>query len=186
MYGVIALFDDKTEKVIKEIWKDLKEKSISNYAYEVENRRPHITLASYTHIDKKTFMKQMDELYENKKDINITFSSIGSFLKSGTLFFSPIVTKELFEFHTNHHLSFNQYSDNPNSLYLPKSWIPHCTIANRLSPDKLLEAFNYCINRNDIISGKIKEVAIIEVSKPNVAPIIWSREFKKGFYEENK
>ena len=91
MYGVIVLFDGETEQMIKEIWKELKEKSISNYAYEVEDRRPHITLASYNHIDIKTFMRQMDEFYEDKEAIDITFSTIGSFLNSGTLFFSPII-----------------------------------------------------------------------------------------------
>lgn len=45
MYGVVAHFDEKTEHSIKEIWKELSELSISTYAEEVPNRRPHITLA---------------------------------------------------------------------------------------------------------------------------------------------
>ena len=32
MYGLIAIFDEKTEQLIKEIWKQLSEKSISFYA----------------------------------------------------------------------------------------------------------------------------------------------------------
>lgn len=36
MYGVIAIFDEMTEKMIKQIWCDLKEAGISSYAYEVE------------------------------------------------------------------------------------------------------------------------------------------------------
>ena len=43
MYGVVALFDEKTENIIKVIWEELREQSISFYAYEVEDRRPHIT-----------------------------------------------------------------------------------------------------------------------------------------------
>lgn len=34
MYGLVALFDERTEKIIKEIWKELQEKSISFYANE--------------------------------------------------------------------------------------------------------------------------------------------------------
>lgn len=176
MYGVIALFDEQTEQLMKDIWKELKDKSISTYAYEVENRRPHITLASYSILNKTDYMKMMDEFYNEKPTINITFNVIGSFLNSGTLFFSPTVTKELFEFHANHHRNFQHFNDNPNSLYLPNRWIPHCTITNRLSSEKLLEAFNYCSQRNDMIHGKIKELAIIEVSSRNEAPIIYSKE----------
>ncbi|MFJ8511229.1 2'-5' RNA ligase family protein [Lysinibacillus xylanilyticus] len=125
MYGFIAIFDEKTEQVIKDIWKELKEKSISSYAYEVENRRPHITVASYNNINKTEFIKQMDEFYNDKPALDITFNSIGSFLNSGALFFSPTITRELMEFHSIHHKYLKQFNDDPNSLYLPDNWIPH-------------------------------------------------------------
>ncbi|WP_244668231.1 hypothetical protein [Bacillus sp. NTK074B] len=82
MYGLIALFDETTEQLIQDIWRELKERSISFYAYEVEDRKR-------------------------------------SFLNSGALFFSPNVTKELFEFHANHHKEFESFNENPHSLYLP-------------------------------------------------------------------
>jgi hypothetical protein len=59
MYGVVALFDAKTEQIIKDIWTELKEKSISFYADEVVDRKPHITLASYHNIDKKTSLNNL-------------------------------------------------------------------------------------------------------------------------------
>ncbi|TQR19414.1 2'-5' RNA ligase family protein [Psychrobacillus vulpis] len=179
MYALIAILDEKTELIIKDIWKELYEKSISIYAYEVENRIPHITLASYNDLNKAEYVKQMDEFYEDKSAIDITFHSIGSFLNSGALFFSPTVTIELMEFHSNHHRYFERFNDNPNSLYLPNNWIPHCTLANRLSPEKLSEAFNYCSKRNSTIQGKIKEVALIDVTNKNKAPIVYSKELNE-------
>lgn len=77
MYGAIAIFDNQTETIIKDIWKELKEKSISFYAYGVEDRRPHITLASYYNLNITEYMKQMDDFYEGNSAIDITFSSIG-------------------------------------------------------------------------------------------------------------
>jgi 2'-5' RNA ligase len=103
MYGVIALFDERTEQMIKDIWRELSEKSISFYAEEVEDRSPHITLASYKDLNCIEYIKQLDVFYENKSEIDITFKTIGTFLNSGALFFSPIVTKELLEFHSQHH-----------------------------------------------------------------------------------
>ncbi|WP_088012263.1 2'-5' RNA ligase family protein [Gottfriedia acidiceleris] len=175
MYGVIALFDEKTEQIIKDIWTELSEKSISFYADEVVDRIPHITLASYHNLDKKSFFDQFDNFYENKPKINITLNSIGSFLNTGTLFFSPIVSRDLVDFHEDYHIYFKQFNDNPNSMYLPGKWVPHCTLANRLSPDKLVEAYHYCLNRNDILVGNLQRVAIIEMINKNNAPIIYSK-----------
>ncbi|MFS0615631.1 2'-5' RNA ligase family protein [Lederbergia ruris] len=180
MYGLIALFDERTEQLIRDIWKELKERSISTYAYEVEDRRPHITLAIYNNIKNKTdFIKQMDVIYKNQLAIDIKFNAIGSFLKSGALFFSPTITEDLINFHSNHHKNFKRYNDDPNSLYLPDNWIPHCTIANRLSPEKLAEAFRYCSQRNSTIFGKIVELALIDGSDKSKAPIIYSKELSK-------
>ncbi|WP_197089611.1 2'-5' RNA ligase family protein [Bacillus sp. SA1-12] len=153
MYGFKAIFDENTEQMIKDNWKELKENSISFYAYEVEDRKPHITLASYIDLNKADFIKQMDVVYDYKPTIDITFNTIGSFLNSGALFFAPTVTNDLLEFHSNHHRNFEQFKDEPNSLYLPDNWIPHCTIANRLYPDQLSKAFNYCSKRNNTIFG---------------------------------
>lgn len=178
MYGLIALFNQKTEQMIRDIWKELKEKSISSYAYEVEDRKPHITIASYNDINKSNFIKQMDDFYNDKPAIDVIFNTIGSFLNSGALFYSPTITNDLLEFHSNHHRKFEKFNDNPNSLYLPDKWIPHCTIANRLSPEKLLEAFNLCSKRNTI-SAKITEIALIDVSEKGKAPIIYSKELKE-------
>ncbi|MCP8616232.1 2'-5' RNA ligase family protein [Salirhabdus salicampi] len=131
MYGLVALFDERTEELIKNLWEELKEKSISSYAYEVKDRKPHITLASYDSLNKTDFIKQMDVIYEKQSVIDFKFNTIGSFLNSGTLFYSPTVTKNLIEFHSNHHKNFERFHENPDSLYLPDNWIPHCTIANR-------------------------------------------------------
>ncbi|MBM7587493.1 2'-5' RNA ligase [Bacillus pakistanensis] len=180
MYGVIALFDEKTEQIIKDIWRELSEKSISFYAEEIEDRRPHITIASYENLNYLEYSDHMELFYVDKSEIEITFQTLGTFLNSGTLFFSPTVTKELLEFHSQHHQYFKEFNDNPNSLYLPGKWIPHCTLANRLSTNKLSEAFHYCLTRNDTIHGKIKEVAIIEVTNKNIAPQIYSKVLKKS------
>ncbi|PGL73273.1 2'-5' RNA ligase family protein [Bacillus sp. AFS055030] len=178
MYGVVALFDAKTEQIIKDIWTELREKSISFYADEVVDRKPHITLASYHDLDKLSFIEHLDDFYENKQEIEISFTSIGSFLNTGILYFSPIVTKHLIEFHENFHIQFRQFNDDPNSMYLPEKWVPHCTLANRLLPDKLVEAYNYCLHRNDTIVGKIQEIGIIEMVNKSNAPIIYSKSLK--------
>ena len=179
MYGLIALFDQDTELLIKQIWKDLSEKSISFYAEEIEERKPHITIASYNNLDKSEFIRSMDQFYDSIHQVQIAFHSLGTFLQSGTLFLSPTMSTALSNLHRNHHDYFKKYNDNPASLYLPGYWIPHCTLANRLSHEKLCEAFAYCTNKIGKINARITEVTLIETIFDNsrciAAPEVYSR-----------
>ncbi len=183
MYWVIALFDEETEQKIKQIWKELSEEKISYYEEEINDARPHITLGSYTELDKDEYIKQLESFYEQKTSIPLTFNTIGSFLNYGTLFFSPTITRELLDFHSDHHKSFQQFKATANSLYLPDQWIPHCTLANKLPPEKLSEGFEYCLKRGDTIKGQIKEVALIELVEETEecveAPVIYSKQLKE-------
>ncbi|WP_053217204.1 2'-5' RNA ligase family protein [Virgibacillus senegalensis] len=175
MYALIALFDKKTETCIENIWQELKERSISSYAYEVEDRKPHLTLASYHVLKVEEFKQQMESTYKKQPILEIKFNTIGSFLNSRTLIFSPNVTKELIELHERHHQDFERFHDIPDSLYLPGNWVPHCTLANRLSSYKRMEAFDYVSKRYNGMVGKIVELALIDVSQPSKAPIIYSK-----------
>lgn len=86
MYWVIALFDDQTEELIKGIWKELAVKDISYYEEEINDARPHITLGSYTELDKEAYIESLETFYEHTASFRITFNTVGSFLNFGTLF----------------------------------------------------------------------------------------------------
>lgn len=179
MYWVIALFDKKTEQHIKNIWEYLAESRISYYLQEFKEARPHLTLAAYDELDKEDFIELMDQYYQGKHCIDVTFNTLGSFLNYPTLFLSPTMTNELSHFHSSHHSFFKPFNNKANSLYSPSKWIPHCTLANRISTDKLSEAFNFCLKRMKPIVGNLEEVALIErVSETDNcvdAPIIYTK-----------
>ncbi|TLS36183.1 2'-5' RNA ligase family protein [Pseudalkalibacillus caeni] len=182
MYWIIGLFDDETEETIKKIWEELSVNSISFYSDEVKDARPHITFGSYYNLNKHEYIKMMDDYYDDKQSIKITFNTLGSFLNYQTLFLAPTITNELITFHSNHHKYFEKFNSNANEYYLPDQWIPHCTLANKISPEKLSEAFNYCLKRNHTIHGSINEIALLESvenTTPNLeAPIIFSKPLK--------
>lgn len=161
MYAVVAHFDKETEMNIKKLWSDLSDRSISKYAEEIPDRRPHITIASYKDLDLDKFIPTYDEYYQSKPSVPLTLNVLGTFLNSSALFLTPTPSLKLLNFHKNHHKHFEMFNDNPNSLYLPGHWMPHCTIANRLTKDKLEEAFSFCSQSLKYIHAQIEEVAII-------------------------
>ncbi|WP_066501297.1 2'-5' RNA ligase family protein [Abyssisolibacter fermentans] len=181
MYGVLAYFDSETEKYFKNLWQQLVDNNISYYSEEVKDRRPHITIADYNKLDEKKFIKDMDKFYNSKPKIQVTLSVLGTFLNSGTLFIAPTLSKELLNFHNRYHEYFEQYNDEPSSFYLPDKWIPHCTIANRLSQKKLLDAFNYCSQNIGIIKAQISELTLIkiknEINNSHEVSIVFSKIF---------
>jgi 2'-5' RNA ligase len=183
VYWVAAIFDYKTEQTIKGIWNELREASISFYADEIKDGRPHLTLASYSSLDEDKYIEGMKVLYKDKRAIDISFNTLGTFLNYGSLFFAPTMTSELFDLHQSHHHFFQAYNHTANSLYLPGKWIPHCTLANNLQPDQMSEAFTFCLERNDTITGRITEIALIEAVDGQdgqlKAPVIFSVPLKE-------
>ncbi|WP_217557725.1 2'-5' RNA ligase family protein [Paenibacillus sp. GbtcB18] len=175
MYAVIGLFDEQTELLIKTIWRELQERSISFYAEEIVDRRPHMTIANHNNLDKLEFVNEMDKFYEDKPVVHFLLNSVGSFLNSGALYFAPAVTEQLTNLHSTHHQHFGKFNDIPDSLYAPGNWTPHCTIANRLSEQKLEEAFKYCLKRTANITGHIAEIALIELVDKRNVPVIYSK-----------
>jgi hypothetical protein len=184
MYGIIGLFDKETDNKIRMIWEELHAESISFYAEEVVDRKPHITLGSYETLDEGECIRKLDEFYQGQSCLDISFASLGTFLNSGALYLAPVVTSELLHLHKRHHEQFNQFNQNTQSLYSPNQWIPHCTLANRLTTAKLTQAFNYCLNRVQPITGKLTEVAIIRV-EGDKAPVISSVKLKSDGRTKN-
>jgi 2'-5' RNA ligase superfamily len=179
MYWIIGLFDKKTEVIIENIWRELKNNSIADPAEEIRDARPHITIGSYYELNKEEYINLFDKFYKDKPRIDISFNTIGSFMNYKTLFLSPTMTRELMNFHSDHHAYFQQFNGKANTYYLPDNWIPHCTLVNKVSDDKLTEAFSYCLKNHQTINGRIVEVAIIELIGENnnciEAPIIYSK-----------
>ncbi|MDK8189880.1 2'-5' RNA ligase family protein [Paenibacillus sp. UMB7766-LJ446] len=162
MFAVVAHFDQKTEQAINTIWKGLSASSISDYAYEISGRKPHITIADYSDIDEK-FLLAFKSLYGSKVKIQVVFNALSTFLNTGSLMLTPAPSKQLIDLHTEHHTKFREYS-NPQSFYLPNGWTPHCTIANRLSQTGLNAGLDYCSKHLVTLHSEIVEIAVIKIT----------------------
>ena len=175
MYALVAMFDSKTEKLIRKIWKGLEDNNISYYASEVKDRVPHMTIASYNDLSVEPFIDRLETYYDNKDSIPISFQTVGSFLNTTTLFYTPTVTAALLNFHEEHHQHFKEYNDDSHSLYLPSKWVPHCTLTNRLSREKLKDAYQYCLQMKGSLEGEINRVGLIRLESQNHAPVIFTK-----------
>ena len=171
MYAVVAVFNPELEKAIIGVWDELKEKGISAYASQVRDRRPHITLGDVQQLDPVRFSEDFVRYYRDHKPIEVRLASIGSFIRTGILYYSPVLSEELTALHRDFHKQFLPPDGNESSLYRPGRWIPHCTIANRLSTDEQLKAFQLVKDR-EIPQGTIAGLSLLDLRLPGEAPEI--------------
>jgi 2'-5' RNA ligase len=184
LYAVVAFLDSETENVINEVWKELSARQISNYGEEMRNRRAHITIASYTAVPEQKMIDDLTSFYKLAKRIRMDLATLGMFLKSGTLFISPVLTRELLDFHQAHHTAFGSFDDELDSVYHPDNWVPHCTIASRLHGESLAKAFSYCSEKLAPRKAIISELALLKLEynegKCVSAPVIWQCKLKSN------
>ena len=178
MYALVACFDTRTETTVRELWDELSLRGISQYAFEVENRTPHVTLASYETLSVEAFIQQMDEWYPMQSRFELTFQSIGSFLNTNILYLTPLVDDRLLHFHRRHHDVFQTFHDSDSSMYVPSRWVPHCTLANRLSETKYVEAVTYMMRYGKTIQGFITRVELIRLTSPNRVDVVHAVDLK--------
>lgn len=163
MYALIACFDKQTENMICGIWKELADEKISNYAKKVKNRSPHLTLASYDQLDLGDYLPMLKKFCQSHTKLKVEFSSVGTFLQSSTLFLTPCMTRDLFDFHHALHANFENLKLSHVSLYQPDRWQPHVTLANYLSSQYLMLAYNWCLSHLSPFSGMIDRLILIKI-----------------------
>lgn len=167
MYAVVLHFDAETEQTLKRVWEEFRDSGISNYVDEVPGRRPHITMADYADLDSEKFMELFDRVYDTKPGFSLNLCTLGTFIRSGTLFLAPSASMELIEFHANHYDRFSRYANEANPMYAPGAWVPHCTIASRLSETKLSEALRYCTGRLPVLRAGVQEASFMKLEYQN-------------------
>ena len=161
LYAVIVTFDEIFATHIYKKWDELSD--LSPYINNIEGMEPHITLADYKQLDVQTFKQELHHFSKRMKAIEIEFSHIGSFPANGTVFYAPTTTTNLKQFHTNYHEYFSCFQDNTDSYYVPDKWVPHCTIASRLTEIQLGQAFQHVCEKFEAMRAAVDCIKLIQV-----------------------
>ena len=129
MYAVEFFLDEKFESYVRNIWSGLKTTGITSYMADIEELRPHVTVAVYdSELPLERFISRFDSATKNMYQIDVKFDIISTFPTSGTVFFHPTMTSHLFETHRQYYndlAGFNT-SENRNGYSFPERWDPHC------------------------------------------------------------
>ncbi|WP_442603126.1 2'-5' RNA ligase family protein [Paenibacillus sp. KN14-4R] len=164
MYAIELFFEAPFEQHVKNIWKELRDNNISSEMHDIIGLRPHITLAVYEDIPKfSLYLKHFTNYFQNVHEVSLKFDVLAFFPTSGTLFIDPTVTETLLRLHKEYHQEFNELMEFANQYYIPEQWDPHCTLAIKLSSDKILEGMKYCYRDFKPLRSKIIEIGVVKL-----------------------
>jgi 2'-5' RNA ligase len=139
-FAIELYFDEDAEAVVLEAWKAMADAGISTAMLDGV-QRPHVTLGVCDEIS-QTFKNALALFAKEITPFDLSLSSVGVFNSAeGVVFLAPTVTRSLLDLHQRFHVFLDQHSAKKWPLYLPGAWVPHCTLALRLTPEQLQQAF---------------------------------------------
>lgn len=158
-YALVGHFNHAMENTILEIWKELNDKGISNYGFTYEGRKPHLTLADF----ETDSVEEIKDIIRGLKvnHINIRLQSISNFLGTQTIMYNIFPSSKLLDFHKYITKELDAYIPS-DSLYRKDNWVPHTTIASRLSDDNMLKAYSMA-KLSETVIGSIDKLVLLEI-----------------------
>lgn len=159
--ALVLYFDEYSEQCIRDLWDSLENEGIPpDYSADI---KPHITLAIYDELYCEPCGKELTEIEKQATNLSLTFSHIGFFHdQEVVLFLAPTPTETLLNFHKQVHSSLADSSKTPWDLYRPGKWVPHCTLALNIKPDKFNKAFYVCSRFKLPMTVKISKIGVVE------------------------
>lgn len=159
-YAIEFIFDDKSQNTINELRKALQENGVHDEAVRLN----HISIGDYATDDIEGLKAKVVEFSRRIKPFEIMLCSVGTFMtQENVIFLAPVMTEELKSAHEKFIESMAGFDGKLNPYYDVDKWMPHCTIAIRLSDEELfqgLRVLKKCIRLP--IHVKIEKIDLIQ------------------------
>ena len=163
MYLISIYFDETTEKRICGYMKQIG-KATGNTLMLDGNVPPHITIAAF-HTEPEAVAREIFfRGAENLKEENVSWVSVGAFLP-GVIYIAPVLNKYLHELSETYSKDIiKRQGVTVDYRYMPFSWLPHSTLAKRLSNKQLTTAFSVMQNHFTPFEGKVTKIGLAKTN----------------------
>ena len=163
MYLVSIYFDEKTNKHIQRLINQVAERTGNRFMLDGEVP-PHITISAFETQDEASAIEALDSLVEELRRGNLTWASVGQFFPY-VIYITPVLNVYLHGLSESVYNALSSLEDVLiSSHYQPFQWLPHTTIAKKLSKEEMQIAFEVLQSGFGIFEG---EVVRIGLAKPN-------------------
>jgi 2'-5' RNA ligase len=167
-HSVELFFDGEADGAVRSLWRRLEQAGVPSLASRTHRRhRPHVTFAMAASIPPRTVQALRRDLRPLSLP-NLWLYTLGTFpTRENGLWLGAVVDAELLAVHSAVHDVLAGAVKHPSAFYLPGSWIPHCALAQELTPGQLAAGVE-ALHPLSPISASISEVGITDTRSGEV------------------
>ena len=163
MYLVSIYFDEKTNRRVQHYIDKVAEKTGNTFMLDGKVP-PHITISAFETQDEAAAIESLERALARLRQGTLEWVSVGEFFPY-VIFLIPVLNEYLHEMS----VIVNDELSNTNGIkispyYRPFQWLPHTTIAKKLSKEEMQIAFEVLQNSFGMFEG---EGVKIGLAKPN-------------------
>lgn len=163
MYLISIYFDENTENTIKKLMHKVADKSGNRYMLEAKVP-PHITIASFETDQEDKVIELLDYKVCEMKRGTLQWVSIGVF-NPHVIFLAPVLSEYLHSISVLVNKTISCVDNiSISRFYLPMQWMPHTTIAKKLSVEEMLLAFKALQNNFRMFSGTVTKIGLAKTN----------------------
>jgi len=163
MYLISIYFDEKANRRVQQYIDKVAEKTGNTFMIEGKVP-PHITISAFETQDEKSAIEELDSLVKELRKGNLTWVSVGQFFPY-VIYIAPVLNEYLQGLSKQMYDSLSVLDGiSISPYYQPFQWLPHTTIAKKLSKEEMRIAFVVMQESFGMFEG---EVVKIGLAKPN-------------------
>lgn len=161
-YAVALYFDEKSQAQLLSMMEDLCRAGVNSYLLDV-GIRPHITLAYWKDqkgIDVTDAIKRFAQAVKRTK---VLFSGIGIFPSDPkVVYLSPVKDDALIKLHQGLYGELAGKIENFSQNYTPDYWVPHCTLATKLTEAEVLKSITTLLKVEFPIEAQLSRIELLK------------------------
>ena len=158
-YAVELALDPTSADAVRLCWREMEAAGITWMARS--GARPHVTVGIWDTVEGDGARSVVAKFADETEPVRVTLASVGLF--SGVaVFLAPAVTRELLDLHADFHHRFGGLGGRGWDHYRPGSWVPHCTLATDLEPERFGDALAIAARVPLPIECRLVEIGIVE------------------------
>lgn len=163
MYLITAYFDETTNKILSKYIKRIANETGNTFMTD-NNVPPHLTLTALETEDEDEAIDVMRNLEGQFESGKIKIVTIGTLLPY-VIYAAPVFNDYLKNQANILNLELSRHSDiSENKFYKHNNWMPHITLAKRLSSEQLIKAFAVMTDCFSITNAKIVKIGLSKVN----------------------
>jgi 2'-5' RNA ligase len=153
------------------MWATLEARGLRSMATATHGRhRPHVTLALAERITASQAERATDPL-RDANDLALRLGSVAVFPgRAGVLYLSVVPTLRLLRLHREVHARLIRSGIETERHYLPDMWVPHCTLAQGLTPEHITTAVG-AVKRLRAIAAEAVRVGLVDTDTGEITTI---------------